>query len=56
MNKFTPWGAVTGGGGGVVQCHVAILGNNNVALSNLRNVNVTLSNLRNLHVPYVTIF
>ena len=33
------------------QCHVLILRNNNVALSNLRTGHVTLSNLRNCHVP-----
>ena len=37
---------VTGG----AQCHVSILRNNNVTLSNLRNGHVTLSNLRNCHV------
>ena len=32
-----------GGGGGGSPCHVSILRNNNVALSNLRNDHVTLS-------------
>ena len=36
-------GALDGGGG--AQCHVTILRNNNVALSNLRNGHVTLSNV-----------
>ena len=36
---------------GRVTCHMSILRNNNVALSNLRNDHVTLSILRNCHVP-----
>ena len=38
-------------GGGWSRCHVPILRNNNVALSNLRNDHVTLSILRQCHVP-----
>ena len=44
---FGNGGPLTGGS----QCHVSILRNNDVALSNLRNEHVTLSNLRNCHVP-----
>ena len=47
----TSEGPLTGGGGGAFRCHMSILRNVNVALSNLRNAHVTLSSLRNDHVP-----